>query len=493
MSVIVDNLPALQVAVPLIGAPICALLVRGYLSWIFATAVSWLTFAISIALMNEVLHMGDVTYIMGGWPAPWGIEYHIDALSALLLVLVSGMAAIIMPAARLAIGVEVNPRARRLFFTVALLALTGMLGIVATGDAFNLYVFLEISSLASYALVAMGNTRRAPTAAFQYLILGTIGATFILIGIGLLYSATGTLNMADLAAKLRATGATATVEAAFAFIVVGAAIKFALFPLHFWMPNAYTYAPSLVSAFFGATATKVGAYILIRFIFTVFGAHFAFGDMHLAWVLIPVAIAGAFTASLVACWQSDLKRMLAFSSVAQVGYIGLGIGLGNQDGLVAAIVHVFNHGLMKGALFLVMACVILRLGRADMTTFQGLGRRMPVVMAVFVVAGLSMIGVPLTVGFISKWYLVVAALERGLWPVAVLVLISSLIAAVYIWRVVEVAYFRAPADDTKVEHPPALLLVPTMVLGILCIVFGIATDFTVDLALLATTTLGGAP
>jgi multicomponent Na+:H+ antiporter subunit D len=197
ISLITDNLPALQVAVPLIGAPICALMVRGYLAWIFATIVSWLTFAISIALMSEVLHAGSVTYLMGGWAAPWGIEYHIDALSALLLVLVAGMAAIIMPAARLAIGVEVTDRARRLFYTVALLALTGMLGIVATGDAFNLYVFLEISSLASYALIAMGNTRRATTAAFHYLILGTIGATFILIGIGLIYSVTGTLNMAD--------------------------------------------------------------------------------------------------------------------------------------------------------------------------------------------------------------------------------------------------------------------------------------------------------
>jgi len=493
MSAVMDNLPALQVAVPLIGAPICALLIRGYFSWIFATIVAWLTFAVSIALMAEVLRSGSVTYFMGGWSAPWGIEYHIDALSALLLVLVSGMGAIIMPAARLAIGVEVTPRARRLFFTVALLALTGMLGIVATGDAFNLYVFLEISSLASYALVAMGNTRRATTAAFNYLVLGTIGATFILIGIGLIYSVTGTLNMADLAAKLREVGPTATVEAAFAFIIVGAAVKFALFPTHFWMPNAYTYAPSLVSAFFGATATKVGAYILIRFIFTVFGAHFAFDEMHLSWVLIPVAIAGAFTASLVACWQDDLKRMLAFSSVAQIGYIGLGIGLNNQDGLVAAIVHVFNHGLMKGALFLVMACVILRLGRADMTTFQGLGRRLPVTMAVFVVAGLSMIGVPLTVGFISKWYLVAGALEQGLWPVAALVLISSLISGVYIWRVVEVAYFRPPLDDVKVERPPALLLVPTMMLGLLCVVFGITTDFTVNVALLATGTLGLAP
>lgn len=218
------------------------------MSWAFAVLASWISFAISIALTQQVLAHGTVIYYMGGWAPPWGIEYRIDALNCVLLLLISGMAAIIMPAARIAIGVEVSARARRLFFTVALLSQTGMLGIVITGDAFNLYVFLEISSLASYALIAMGTDRRALPAALRYLILGTIGATFILLGIGLLYMMTGTLNMADLHDRLAGMDHLAPIHAAFAFIVIGAAIKFALFPLHFWMPNAYTYAPSLVSA-----------------------------------------------------------------------------------------------------------------------------------------------------------------------------------------------------------------------------------------------------
>jgi multicomponent Na+:H+ antiporter subunit D len=482
---ILQHLPALQVTVPLLAAPLCALMFRPRIAWCFAILTTWATFAISVAIMDQVLEHGVLVYDMGGWAPPLGITYVIDPLNALLLLLVSGMAAIIMPAARLGIGVEVVPRAQRLFFTVALLALTGMLGIVITGDAFNLYVFLEISSLASYALVAMGTDRRAAKAAFNYLIQGTIGATFILIGIGLLYMMTGTLNMADMAGRLRAVHDTAPIQAALAFILVGAGIKFAMFPAHVWMPNAYTYAPSLVSAFFGATATKVGAYTLIRFIYNVFGAEFSFETMSIGWVLVPLGLAGAFVGSLVAIWQDDLKRMLAYSSVAQVGYIAAAIGYGNHDGLVAAIVHVFNHGLMKGALFLVMACVILRLGKADMNSFRGLGKRMPITMGCFVVAGLSMIGVPFTVGFISKWYLVLGAMEADLWPVAVLIVMSSLLSIIYIWRVVEVAYFCDPPDDLRVSEAPAELLVPTVLLTVLCIAFGVATKITVGVASLA--------
>jgi len=489
---LMEHLPALQVVVPLIAAPICALLFRERYAHPFAVAVSLVTFAISVALMHQVLEHGDIVYHMGGWAPPIGISYVVDPLSALLLVLVSGMAAIVMPAVRLGIGSEANERSRRLFLSLALLALSGMLGIVITGDVFNLYVFLEISSLASYALVATGTDRRAQTAAFNYLVQGTIGATFILIGIGLLYMMTGTLNMADLGVRVADLRDTAPIQAALAFILVGAAIKAALFPAHWWMPNAYTYAPSMVSAFFGATATKVGAYIMIRFIFSVFGAGWVFGEAAVGWILIPLGLAAAVIGSLVAIWQDDLKRMLAYSSVAQVGYISAAIGLGNHAGLIAAIVHVFNHGLMKGALFMVMACVILRLGKADIATFRGLGHRMPVTMGCFVVAGLSLVGVPLTVGFVSKWYLVLGALEADLWPVAVLVLASSLLSLIYIWRVVEVAYFSRAADTRRIKEAPALLLVPTLVLTVLCVAFGVATDVTVGVAGYAAADLAGA-
>ena len=439
---ITPHLAALQVVIPLLSAPLCAVLRRGMVAWLVTTVVAWLAFAIALALLAQVTASGPISYEMGGWAAPWGIEYRVDRLNALVLVIVAGAGALVAPATYRSIAREVAPDRQHLFYAAFLLALTGLLGIAITGDVFNLYVFLEIASLASYTLVALGGDRRALTAAFQYLALGTIGATFILIGIGLLYMMTGTLNMADLAARIPDLADARPVRAAFAFIVIGASLKLALFPLHLWLPNAYTYAPSVVSAFLAATATKVGVYVLLRFVFTIFGVEFSFEVMPLGTILMAFALIAMLVGSLVAIFQSDVKRMLAYSSVAQIGYMVLGISFASTDGLIAGIVHLFNHAAMKGALFLALACVFHRLGTTDLEAMRGLGRRMPLTMAAFVVAGMSLVGVPPMVGFISKWYLVVAAIEAGLWPVAVFVLVTSLLALVYIGRVVEIAYFR---------------------------------------------------
>jgi len=489
---IASNLPALQVVVPLISAPICAMLGRGRTAWVLTVAVSWTALAIAIALLIRVETGGVIDYEMGGWAAPWGIAYRIDYLNAFVLVIVAGIGAMVAPAALQGIATEIAPERQPRFFAAMLLALTGLLGITITGDAFNLYVFLEIASLASYALVAQGPDRRALMAAFQYLILGTIGATFILIGVGLLYMMTGTLNMADLAARLPAVAETRTIYAAFAFIIVGTGLKLALFPLHMWLPNAYAYAPGVVSAFMAATGTKVGVYMLARFVYTVFGAPFAFDTMPLGQILMPFALLGIVVGSLVAIFQDDIKRMLAYSSVAQIGYMALGISFASETGLIATIVHLFNHALMKGALFLALAAVSLRLGKTDLTAMRGLGRRMPLTMAAFVAAGLSLIGVPLTAGFVSKWYLVKAAIEAGLWPVAVVILGASLLAMIYVWRVVEVAYFRAPAANAPAAvEAPTTMLIPILILAGGGIYFGIDTEVTVGIARAAAMALLG--
>ena len=480
---ITPHLAALQVVIPLLSAPLCAVLRRGMVAWLVTTVVAWLAFAIALALLAQVTASGPISYEMGGWAAPWGIEYRIDRLNALVLVIVAGAGALVAPATYRSIAREVAPDRQHLFYAAFLLALTGLLGIAITGDVFNLYVFLEIASLASYTLVALGGDRRALTAAFQYLALGTIGATFILIGIGLLYMMTGTLNMADLAARIPDLADARPVRAAFAFIVIGASLKLALFPLHLWLPNAYTYAPSVVSAFLAATATKVGVYVLLRFVFTIFGVEFSFEVMPLGTILMAFALIAALVGSLVAIFQSNVKRMLAYSSVAQIGYMALGISFASTNGLIAGIVHLFNHAAMKGTLFLALACVFHRLGTTDLEAMRGIGRRMPLTMAAFVVAGMSLVGVPPMVGFISKWYLVVAAIEAGLWPIAVFVLVTSLLALVYVWRVVEVAYFRAPpAGAEPAGEAPLSLLVPTLALAAVCVYFGIDTDLTVGVA-----------
>ena len=492
----IDNhLPILVVIVPLMAAPICLLLRRRTLVTAFAIAVTWTTFAISARLMLRVLDEGVISYELGGWPPPWGIEYRVDVLGAFVALLVSGIGAIVATWSPASISVEL-PRYRRhyLFYCAYLLCLTGLLGITVTGDLFNVFVFLEISALSSYVLISTGQDRRALTAAYSYLIMGTLGATFILIGIGLLYMMTGTLNMADMARRLGPVLGTRTILVAFGFFVVGISLKMALFPLHLWLPNAYAYAPSVVTAFLAATATKVAVYVLLRFFLTVFGYDFAFESMQLSLFLMPLALIGIVTASLVAIFQNNVKRMLAYSSVAHVGYIVLGISFASVTGLTGGIVHLFNHGLMNCALFLAMGCIFWRCGSVHIDEMRGLGRCMPWTMAAFVVGGLSLIGVPLTAGFISKWYLVLAALEQGLWPVAGLVLLSSLLAVIYVWRVVEVAYFEPPPaveGEGAIREAPLALLVPLYVLVIAIIYFGLSTGLTAGIARIAAESLLG--
>jgi multicomponent Na+:H+ antiporter subunit D len=424
-----------------------------------------------------------IRYAFGDWIAPWGIEYVVDRLSAYVLLIVSLIGALVIPYSRRSVEREIDASLHPLFFSLLLLCLAGLLGMAITGDAFNLFVLLEISSLSTYTLISLGKDRRALTAAYQYLIMGTIGATFFIIGVGLLYMMTGTLNMSDLAERIDALEQKRTVQTAFAFITVGLALKLAMFPLHLWLPNAYTFAPSVVTAFLAATATKVALYAMIRFIYTVFGAEFTFSAMHLEWLLLPLAAAGVLVTSIAAVFQHDIKRMLAYSSVAQIGYMLLGIAMANITGLTAGLLHMFNHAMMKGALFLALGAVVYRIGSTDIDEIAGIARQMPLTMAAFLVGGLSLIGVPLTVGFLSKWYLILAAIERGWWPVVVLVLFTSLIAVVYIWRVVEAAYFRErPATASVVTEAPASLLIPIWILVFANLYFGIDTSLTTGLA-----------
>ena len=477
------------------AAPACLILRRPQLVWMFTLLASTIAFIISILLLQQVMQTGTISYELGGWSPPWGIEYRIDKLNAFIALIISGVSTVVLVAAQTSIEKEIPQEKHTLFYILYLLSLTGMLGIVTTGDAFNVFVFLEISSLSAYSLIALGRDRRALWASFQYLIMGTIGATFILIGIGLMYQMTGTLNMADLATRLPEVAETRTVTTAYVFFIVGVCLKLALFPLHLWLPNAYAHAPSIVTAFFAATSTKVAAYLLIRFTFSIFGVSFSFTTLPMEMVFLTLGLLGIFVASTVAIYQDNIKHVFAYSSVAQIGYMIVGFSMSTNAGLSAMLLHVFNHALMKGALFLALGAVMLRVGSTQLKDFQGLGRQMPLTMAAIVVGGLSLIGVPLTVGFVSKWYLVVAALEKGWWPVAGLVLLGSLLAVVYVWRIVETAYFKAPlapiAGKEQVKEAPMAFLLPVWMLVSANVYFGLDTRLSVEIATAAAQSLFG--
>lgn len=472
------DFPALQIFLPLLAAPLCVIISRfGRFAWTLSMAVVWAVAVMCASTFASVYMGGEpVTYNMGGWLPPIGIELRIDLLSATMLLLVSMVSAVMMPYFFRSVNEDIAREKQPYFYAAFLLCLSGLLGIISTNDAFNLYVFLELSSLTSYALIAMGRDRRAFSAAFQYLVLGTIGATFILIGVGFLYLLTGTLNISDIALRVDELGPIRPVLAAFAFIAIGLAMKIALFPLHTWLPNAYAHAPSSISAFLAAVGTKVALYAVLRFFYTLFGYDFSFSGMHLALIFTALSVPAIFIGSVVAIFETNLKRMLAFSSIAQMGYITLGIGLATPYGLTASLIHIVNHAVTKGALFLALGCIAYRLGEhVTVDNVRGIGRRMPITAFAFTLAGLSLIGIPLTGGFVSKWYLLMATLNGGWWLLTGMIALSSILALLYIWRVVEALYFGHSHDvPGDVREAPLSMLIP------LCILVGVVLFIGID-------------
>lgn len=500
MKLVEYHLPILQVLLPLVGALLTALSRRSTTAWAMSLVATWCTAFVAWWLLAKVSATGQpISYLLGGWQVPTGIEYRVDILNAFVLALVTSIGAVIMPFARKSVTFEIDSHNQVWFYTMYLICLAGLLGMTISGDAFNVFVFMEVSSLSMYVLIAMGRDKRALLSAYQYLIVGTIGATFYVIGVGFLYLVTGSLNLYDIAARL--TGATPQyarpVMTAMGFLSVGVCLKLALFPLHLWLPNAYAFAPSVATIFIAATATKVAVYLLLRLLFSVFGV-----GVGLTWLPVPeiflvFSIAAMILASISAALEDNAKRMLAYSSVAQIGYITLGISLANQNGLTGSIVHLFNHAIMKAALFMALGAMFYRLGIVRIADLAGMGRKMPLTMAAFVVAGLGIIGVPGTAGFISKWYLALGALDKGYWPLVGIIVVSSLLAVVYIGRVVEAAYFRAPNLDAakgaieNAQDPPLSMLVPLLFLAAATIWFGLDTRYSGDIAAAAAKMLIG--
>ncbi|MEE2755721.1 MAG: monovalent cation/H+ antiporter subunit D family protein [Myxococcota bacterium] len=501
----ITHFPSLLIVTPLIAAPICLLLRNGTLVRIWSTLAAWACLYFAWGILGQVQGLDGETirYAMGGWEMPLGIELNIDAANAFVVLIITGIASVVFPFGLGHSGLSGPEGKEHLFYAAFLLCMCGLMGIAVTGDAFNVFVFLEITSLSSYALISMGSSRRALMAAYSYLIMGTIGGTFILVGIGFVYALTGTLNMVDIAERLPSVISSPTTIIAFGFLTLGVGIKLAIFPLYQWLPNAYSFAPSKVTAFLAGTATKVSYYVLLRLFFTIFGIAFIFNKLGVQNILMPLSLIAMFVGSIAAIYQTNAKRLFAYSSIAQIGYMTLGIcllhldGLKvlNYDGLTGGIVHLFNHAIMKCGLFLIIACVVYRMGTVTIGEMKGFAYRMPWTFAAFVVAGLSIIGVPGTVGFVSKWYLVLGAVAGGHYVVAGLILLSSLLAVVYVWKIIEVGYFQKPTEPIEKIEAPLTMLVPIWLLMFAAIFFGFATELTGGVAETAAKTLlsaGGA-
>jgi multicomponent Na+:H+ antiporter subunit D len=450
---------------------------RRGLCWPLAVAALGACVLSSIAVLDTVITHGAIHYRLGGWAPPWGIEYMIDHLNAFVAVIVSFIGLVVAVYSKRSVEREL-PGKIVPFYTVFLLLVTGLLGIVVTGDLFNLYVFLEIASLAGYALIAIGEDR-APLASYNYVIMGTIGACFYLLGVGYLYIVTGSLNMADLSRLLPGLYNSRVVLVAFAFFMVGVAIKMAFFPLHAWLPDAYTHAPSTVSAFVSSTMTKVGAYVMIRVMFTVFKPSFSIEVLPATTILGWVAAVAMIYGCILAIAQTDLKRMLSYIIIAEVGYIVMGVSVANRMGFTGAVLHILNDAFMMACLFLAAGAIVYKTGARDIRGFGNLHRKMPLTMAAFTVGGLSVIGIPPFCGFFSKWYLVLGAIDARKWIFAGALLLSSLLSAVVFFRIIGSVYLQPHEPDRAHggggheevlrDEAPLSMLVPisAMVVGIL--------------------------
>lgn len=504
--------PAFVVVLPLLLGAIAAVLPSEKLAWVTTLLVTGLIAFTSFGLLFvEYLQPGGGTgaecayvtvehlcYKMGDWDPPKGISYVVDGLNAPVIFLISAVAFLTTFYGLPSVVAEVEPKKRAPFYAAFLMGVAGLMGMVVTGDAFNVFVFLEVSSISTYILVAMGASRdrRALAAAFNYLILGSIGATFFVIGLGFLYMETGTLNMADMARILgEMEGGSRVSMVAFGFITVGLGLKLAMFPLHMWLPDAYAHAPSFVTVFLASTATKAALYLMLRFTFTIFDVEFNYVGTVVTYVFTGLACAAMLLGSLQAIFQTDARRTLAYSSIAQVGYMLLGIGMATSLGLTAGYLHLINHAVIKGALFFALGAMWYRYGITRTADFAGLGKMMPWTMGAFTLGGLSLIGVPLTAGFVSKFNLAQAALENGWGWAVIVIMMSSILAIIYIGRLILTAYFQSPPEiDGEVvarNEAPLMMLLPMWFLVILSIAIGIDAEFVTDLASGAADVLGG--
>lgn len=481
---LVHSAPVLIIVIPLMFAlltPIIGLIKR---EWTFPWMLLALLLAtlFSVTALQDVMRNGVIHYRMGSWEPPWGIEYVVDHLNGLMLVLVSATALLVAVYGKKSVEQEL-PGKEVYFRCIFLLQVTGFLGIVVTGDAFNLYVFLEIASLAGYALIAIGEDG-APFASFRYVIMGTVGACFYLLAIGYLYIVTGSLNMADLARLLPPLYGSKVVLTAFAFFMVGVAIKMALFPLHVWLPDAYTKAPSAVSALVAPLMTKVSVYVMIRILFSVFAPSFSINFIPAMKILLTAGIIAVFVGAILALAQKDFKRMLCYIIVAEVGYMVGGVGLANTTALRGAVLHIANDVVMTAGLFAVAGILTYKMREHRLDDFKDFFKRMPFTMAAFVTIALSIIGVPPTGGFFSKWYLLQGALQEGCWIFVAALLFSSLVNIVLFFRIFEIGYgFHSDHGDhghgaagggeaAAIREAPLSMLLPLMIAAAAIVLLG---------------------
>ncbi len=466
-----EQLPALVVIIPLLFSFIIYLIgfIEKRAPYFMLLISSALTSLFSWKLLIRVIRKGSLSYHIGGWEPPWGIEYRVDPLNGIVAFAVSFVAFLVVLSFKERVEREVDPPRWSQLYALFSLQLCGLLGITVTGDVFNLYVLLEIASFSAYSMVAIGK-KGAEFSALRYLIFGTIGACCYLLGVGHLYILTGSLNMVDIVNLLKSIPDSSALRVGLCLLVIGIGIKMALFPLHTWLPDAYSHAPSTVSAFLAPLGTKVAGYVLLRILFGIFNPSFP-SEKVLLEVLGWMAFMGAFFFSFMAIIQRELRRAFSYLLLNEISFLGMGIASGTLDGLRGAILHLINDVFMMGCLFTSLCAFIHQFEKEDFKYLEGLGLLSPWVSLGFLMGGLSVIGIPPFCGFFSKWYLILGTIQGKKWHLLVGILVSSLINAILIFKVLEKIYLRHPHVEL-LKKLPFTFLISLLILSISLLALG---------------------
>ena len=482
-----QHFPVLIVLLPLTAAllsPFFSYFHKQMGKWV-AVASLFGAFLCSVGLLMQTVQDGGqaVHYWMGNWAPPLGIEFVIDPVNAIIVTMITFLA--------MMTAIFSTPFLKKSnwlymggYYTLMALLCVGLSGMTLTGHVFNLYVYLDIASLSGYGLIALGGNK-GTLAAFRYLLIGTIAASLYLLGIGFLYAMTGSLNMADLSGLLQGQMDSPLIAVAVALFIAAFGIKAALFPFHGWQPDAYTYSHPGAAPLISGAMSKVPAYAMLRFFFYLFGAQHLFVQ-HGLTVIGVLGAMGIILGSVMAIAQDDFRRMLAYSSVAQIGYIAVGLAIGSVYGLIGAILHVVNHAFMKGSLFMVIGGIQYRFGEFRISQLGQIHKKMPLTVVTLCIAALGMIGIPPTGGFFSKWYIMLGAMTTQQYIYVAVLVISSLLNAVYFFRVMENVFVNKDPQLKEVNPPagklelPLQMLIPIVVMGLGILVLGFCNASIVD-------------
>jgi multicomponent Na+:H+ antiporter subunit D len=486
MMTLTLHIPALIVVNLLMCSYIMPVLARWKKNWCIPVALGSvsLSFIFAIFLAVKVSLEGSFSYQLGGWAAPWGIEFVVDHFSVFMLLTLTGVGLLILIYATQDLLHEIKTDVMGWYYTLYLLLMASMVGLALTNDLFNLFVFVEICAISSCAIISIKENRECIEASLKYLILSAVGSGAMLLGIAMIYMVTGHLNFTFVSAALPEATALypRNIMAAMALFTAGIGVKAALFPLHVWLPDAHSSAPSPSSAILSGLVIKIYAVVFIKLFLKIFPWE-VYEAIPLMTIVLVMASVGIIVGSMFAIVQEDIKKMLAYSSVAQIGYVFLGVALLSHNGVLGGILHIFNHALMKSMLFMSAGAIIYCTGIRKISDLKGIGTKMPLVMTVFSIGAFSMVGIPMTNGFISKWYLAIGALDVNRPLYVAVILLSSLLNGVYYLPIVVNAFFGERKEPLQTPHKlPLQMAIPLVILASAIIITGVFPKIMLGLA-----------